>query len=135
MAVQTEGNVKKGLCINSSHDIMKEQFTSGHDEDHSVLSLMIMWLHYVQHETKCYSEVASQLSVSQEPTVSKPQQSFMLSLTENLVQLFGRQSLVGQRIQFKTRDFKIRSIWIYKKNYFSVILSQIFTSQTVEWKS
>lgn len=102
MAVQTEGNIKKR--ITSSHDIMKEQFTSGHDEDHSVLLLMIMWLHYVQHETKCYREVASQLSVSQELTVSKPHQSFMLSLTVNLLQLFGRESLVGQRIQFTTSD-------------------------------
>ncbi len=72
--------------------IMKEQCTSGHDEDHSVILLMIMWLHYVQHETECYSEVASQLSVGQEPTVSKPHQSFMLSLTVALVQLFSRRS-------------------------------------------
>jgi len=40
----------------------------------------------VQHETKCYREVASQLSVSQEPTVSKPHQSSMLSLTVILLQ-------------------------------------------------
>ncbi len=71
---------------------MKEQCTSGHDEDHIVILLMIMGLHYVQHETECYSEVASQLSVSQEPTESKPHQSFMLSLTVTLVQLFSRRS-------------------------------------------
>jgi len=35
------GKCKKKKVITSSHDIMKEQFTSGHD-DHSVLLLMIM---------------------------------------------------------------------------------------------
>lgn len=117
MAVQTEGNVKKR--ITSSHDIMKEQFTSGHDEDHSVLLLMIMWLHYVQHETKCYREVASQLSVIPEPTVSKPHQ-FHAEFDSAFAAVIWQTVFSWTELNLQVI---LKSIWKYKYYWFLIFLS------------